>query len=68
MEYIIFTDNIKCAGCVSTIREVLEKISGVHNVSVDIDSGRVTVDADDRLREQLVTALSTSGYPEKSPA
>lgn len=66
MEYIIFADNIKCDGCVSTIRDVLEKISGVDSVSVDIESGRITINADDHLREQIVTALSTSGYPEKS--
>jgi len=58
MEYIIFADNIKCAGCVSNIRDALGKINGVHTLSVEIDDGRIIIDADENLREQMLTALS----------
>lgn len=68
MEYRIDAENIKCGGCASTIREALGRISGVHEVTVEIATGRVTVQADEGLREAITAALRESGYPErKSP-
>ena len=65
MEYIIYSENIKCAGCVSNIKNALGELDGVHAVSVAIESGRITIDADDNLRTRIVTALASSGHPEK---
>jgi copper chaperone len=65
MEYRIDADNIKCEGCASTIRDALGRISGVHKVAVDVSTGRVSVEADEGLREAITTALQTSGYPER---
>jgi copper chaperone len=65
MEYIIEADNIKCDGCASAIQDALGRLAGVQAVSVDIESGRVRVTADDGLRGMLVEALKASGYPEK---
>jgi copper chaperone len=65
MEYIIEADNIKCGGCASAIQDALGKLDGVQAVSVDIESGRVTVMADDGLHGMLVETLKASGYPEK---
>ena len=68
MQHIIEVENIKCGGCANTISRQLQKIEGVEQVSVDIENGRVTVEADTDHREQLVTALLASGYPEKGSA
>jgi copper chaperone len=68
MEYNIDAENIKCDGCASTIRDALGRISGVHEVAVEIATGRVTVQADEGLREAITAALRESGYPpRKSP-
>jgi copper chaperone len=65
MEYRIDAENIKCDGCASTIRDALGRISGVHEVEVDIAAGRVTVTADENLRNAITAALQASGYPER---
>jgi copper chaperone len=68
MEYRIDAENIKCEGCASTIREVLGRIDGVHEVAVEIATGRVTVTADEGLRDAITASLRASGYPERTPA
>lgn len=65
MQYIIDADNIKCGGCASAIQDALGKLDGVEAVNVDVDSGRVTVTADEGLRDALAATLEASGYPEK---
>jgi len=68
MKHIIDVENIKCGGCASTIETRLRKLDGVTQVSVDIEQGRVSVNATDDSREQLVSMLLQSGYPEKGTA
>ena len=65
MKYVIDADNIKCGGCASAIQDALGGLDGVQAVDVDIDSGRVTVTADEGLRNVLAATLQASGYPEK---
>jgi len=67
MQYRIDVENIKCEGCASTIRDALGRIGGVHEVEVDIAAGRVTVAADEGLRDAITAALQASGYPERNP-
>jgi len=68
MKHIIEVENIKCGGCANTIETRLRKLDGVTQISVDIEQGRVSVDATDDSREQLVSMLLQSGYPEKGTA
>ena len=68
MKHIIEVENIKCGGCANTIETRLRKLEGVTQVSVEIGHGRVSVDAADDSREQLVRTLLQSGYPEKGTA
>jgi len=68
MQHIIEVENIKCGGCASTIMNKLGKLDGVAQVSVDIEAGRVSVEAAEDSREQLVKTLLHSGYPEKGTA
>ena len=65
MQHIIEVENIKCGGCANTIKSKLGKIEGVGNIEVDIEQGRVTLDAPDDSREQLLATLLANGYPEK---
>ncbi len=65
--YIIEAQNVKCGGCVATIQDNLQKLPGVQSVSVEINPGRVTVEAEDNVqRATLVDTLASLGYPEKS--
>jgi copper chaperone len=65
MQHIIEVENIKCGGCANTITGKLGRIDGVGAVEVDIEHGRITIDAPDDSRDLLVAALLARGYPEK---
>jgi len=65
MEHVIEVENIKCGGCVNTIKGKLGALEGVSQVRVDIGSGHVAAEAPADSRATLVEALLASGYPEK---
>jgi len=64
MQYILDVQNVKCGGCVNTIRTQLGKMAGIQQVEVVQATGRVTVEAD-VSRESVAEALAKLGYPEK---
>ena len=68
MNHIIDVENIKCGGCANTIENKLKKLDSVTQVSVNVEQGQVTVEADDDSRAQLVETLLASGYPVKGTA
>jgi copper chaperone CopZ len=65
MTHIFEVENIKCGGCMNTIRKGLEQMQGVKAAQPENEHGTVTVDFD----EQEVSAadiglkLSDMGYP-----
>ncbi|WP_286767744.1 MULTISPECIES: heavy-metal-associated domain-containing protein [Sphingobacterium] len=64
MRHNITVENIKCGGCMNSIKTALMKINGVENVSIDKDTETVTIDATVE-KIILINALSKMGYPEK---
>jgi len=56
--------NVKCGGCVNTIREGLMGMSGVQAVDVTIEGGAVTVNGESLDRTILAQKLGQLGYPE----
>lgn len=62
---IIFVENIKCGGCMSSIKEAIKKIAGVSDVEIEKESDKVTIYGTAILRETLVNKLAKLGYPEK---
>lgn len=66
MSYEISAQNIKCGGCASTIIKNLNELAAVSDCQVDIETGLVSVDADDSSREEVTQLLEKLGYPEKS--
>ena len=56
--------NVKCGGCVDTIRQGLLTVAGVNEVAVVIQGGEVTVDGEDLDRVALAHKLDQLGYPE----
>lgn len=63
------TPGIKCDGCANTIKGVLCALDGVHEVRVDVDSKRVSVDYDANLitDSQIRGHLSQAGFPSPGP-
>ncbi|MFK5959218.1 MAG: heavy metal-associated domain-containing protein [Lutibacter sp.] len=57
--------NLKCGGCANTVEKGVTAIDGVNNVSVNVETSRVTIDT---TEESIVTIvkqkLASLGYPE----
>ncbi len=68
MSYAIEVENIKCAGCASTIKNKLSGLDAVDSVAVAIEAGVVSIEGDELLREQVSAELLRLGYPEKGTA
>ena len=52
-----------CGHCVSSVTEEVSELSGVQDVQVDLESGRVTVTADAPVgAEQVRAAVEEAGY------
>jgi len=68
MKHIIEVENIKCRGCANTIEHKLNKIDDVTGVQVDVENGRVTIEAGEDSHTALADTLLQSGYPEKGTA
>ncbi len=67
MKTKITVKNIKCDGCVSTIKTGLKRFSEINEISVDIPSGIVEVTFDEKLSpDKIKDALAQLGYPERN--
>jgi copper chaperone len=52
-----------CSHCVRAVTEEVGGVAGVNDVSVDLDSGKVTVSADDHVDDAAVReAVEEAGY------
>ena len=65
MQHIIEVENIKCGGCARTINGKLTAIAGVAEVQIDIENGRIILQAPEDSRAELVETLLAAGYPEQ---
>jgi copper chaperone len=63
MEYIFEVENIKCSGCIKSIRSGLLGVEGVSDVQVQLESGRVVVQGKLDLQNKLRSKLEQMGYP-----
>ncbi len=68
MTFEVSVENIKCGGCANSIVKGLQKLEGVASVTVDVEQGRVTINADDALRTAATERLLKLGYPEQGSA
>ncbi len=58
--------NVKCGGCASAIQTGLRQDARIREVTVDIPTGRVVVEAEEDIRTELSRMLQGLGYPEKA--
>ena len=57
--------NLKCGGCANTIKKGITSIEGIKEVSVDLNTSEVSIDATDEfVIQQVKEKLSSMGYPE----
>lgn len=64
MELIFEVENIKCGGCINSIKTALLKIENVEEVTIDKDIDTIFVNGNaDRLT--IIAKLNELGYPEK---
>lgn len=65
MKHTFEVENIKCGGCMHTIRKGLENLPGVQNAEPENVHGTVTVEFDENTvtAEQIAHKLSSMGYP-----
>ena len=64
MMHKIEVENIKCGGCMNSIKTALLKTEKITEVSIDKETDTITVNSD-ADRSVLVKTLSNLGYPEK---
>jgi len=60
---IFSVTNVKCGGCVTTVREGLMKLPGVSQVLVEVSSGAVEVQGEALDAKVLEDKLAELGYP-----
>ena len=61
--------NLKCGGCANSIKKGLLAINGVTDVTVDLETSKVTVDTkDNSVLTEVKNKLGTMGYPEVGDA
>ncbi|MEU7139437.1 heavy metal-associated domain-containing protein [Nocardia sp. NPDC046473] len=52
-----------CGGCANRVRDGIGRIDGVDGVTVDLPTGRVTVEAAGTIeRDAIVAAIDQAGY------
>lgn len=55
---------MSCGSCVNHVTQALKPVEGVHDVAVDLPSGRVRVSgALEAGAQGLIAALAAAGYP-----
>jgi len=56
-------EGMTCGHCATSVREEVSELTGVREVAVDVESGRVTVTSDTPLTADAVaTAVTEAGY------
>ncbi|SFS47928.1 heavy-metal-associated domain-containing protein [Lutibacter maritimus] len=61
--------NLKCGGCANSIKKGLLAIDGVTDVSVELETSKVTIDSkDNSVLTEVKNKLATMGYPEVGDA
>lgn len=61
----IFVENIKCSGCMNSIKTTLLKIKGVIAVNIFKEEDKICITGVAVEREEMVAKLAFLGYPEK---
>lgn len=58
----VIVENLKCGGCVNSIKKGILSVDGVSSVEVNKDTAEVSVDGN-FSEEQVLNKLDEMGYP-----
>ncbi len=61
----IFVENIKCAGCMTSIKHALLKIKGIAKVEIDKEAEKISLMGHNYELSEVLTSLNSMGYPQK---
>lgn len=62
-DFRLQVSDMKCEGCVSTVREALQEVDGVLGAEVTLEDGTAKVQAADGVpADDLVAAVEDAGY------
>ena len=64
MIHTIEVENIKCGGCMNSIKTALQQMEGVQEVNIDKDTETVTIESDSDI-EPFIQKLNDLGYQQK---
>lgn len=65
MTTIIQVENIKCGGCINSIKTALLKIANVQEVNIDQETEKININSTVFIdRQEIVNQLAKMGYPE----
>ena len=61
----IFVENIKCAGCMTSIKHALLKIKGIEKVEIDKEAEKISLMGHKYELSEVLDSLNGMGYPQK---
>ncbi len=61
----IFVENIKCGGCMTSIKQALEKIKGITKVEIDKEEEKISLPGDHYKLSEVIDSLNSMGYPQR---
>ena len=61
----IFVENIKCGGCMTSIKNALEKIKGIDKVEINLEEEKISLTGDQYQLSEVIDSLNSMGYPQK---
>jgi copper chaperone CopZ len=57
--------NLKCHGCVNTVKKGILSLNGINDVDINLEKSKITVPTiDEIVLENVKEKLSKMGYPE----
>lgn len=64
MSQFTFKTNIKCGGCIATVKPHLDKLTGINNWSVDISTPDklLTIDTEEVSTDEICKTIENAGY------
>jgi copper chaperone len=61
----IFVENVKCGGCMTSIKKGILELAGVTHVDIELEEEKITIEGDHLNRAAITKKLDGMGYPEK---
>jgi copper chaperone CopZ len=61
----LFVENIKCGGCMTSIKKGILELAGVTHVEIALEEEKITIEGDRLNRTAIAKKLDGMGYPEK---